>query len=188
MNRFKITNLPLTGLKLIQRHRLGDARGFLSRLFCPEELTAASWTNPIAQINHSLTVQCGTIRGLHYQNEPHADMKLVSCIRGEIWDIAIDLRSNSPTFLHSYAQTLSADNCYAMLIPKGFAHGYQTLTDDCELIYLHSASYIPEAEAGLRFNDPLLSISWPIPVTEVSSRDLGHPLMSKKFKGFAFEE
>ncbi len=183
MSQFVVTGLSLTGLKLIQRQRLGDARGSLSRLFCAEELAVAGWHKPIAQINHTRTAQRGTIRGMHYQMAPHAEMKLVSCIRGEVWDVAIDLRSNSPTFLQSQAQTLSADNCCAMLIPEGFAHGFQAQTDDCELIYLHTAGYSPQAEAGLRFNDPRLAITWPIPVSEISARDQSHLLLTTQFRG-----
>ncbi len=183
MSRFAVTGLSLTGLKLIERRHLGDARGFLSRLFCAEELAVAGWHKPIAQINHTRTAQRGTIRGMHYQMAPHAEMMLVSCIRGEVWDVAIDLRSNSPTFLQSQAQTLSAENCCAMLIPEGFAHGFQAQTDDCELIYLHAVGYSPQAEAGLRFNDPRLAITWPIPVGEISARDQSHPLLTTQFSG-----
>jgi dTDP-4-dehydrorhamnose 3,5-epimerase len=185
MSRFEVIGLPLAGLKLIERQLVSDSRGFLSRLFCAEELAVAGWNKPIAQINHTLTSQRGTVRGLHYQMATHAEMKLVSCIRGEVWDVAIDLRTNSPTFLQSHAQTLSASNYRAMLIPEGFAHGFQTQTDDCELIYLHTAAYSPQEEAGLRFNDPSLAIDWPIKVTGVSERDQSHPLLTKQFQGIS---
>lgn len=183
MIHLSATSLPLAGLNLIERQRLNDARGFLSRLFCAEQLAAAGLHKPIAQINHTLTTHRGTIRGMHYQTAPNAEMKLVSCIRGEVWDVAIDLRSNSPTFLQSYSQILSADNCCSLLIPEGFAHGFQAQTEDCELIYLHTASYNPQAEAGLRFNDSRLAITWPIPVSEISARDQSHPLLTKQFTG-----
>src|SRR5690554_6695588 len=107
MSRFTVTNLPLAGLKRVQRQRLGDNRGFLARLFCAEELAAAGWTQPIAQINHTFTAKQGTVRGMHFQRPPHAEMKLVSCIRGEVWDVAVDLRVGSPTFLHWHAERLS---------------------------------------------------------------------------------
>jgi len=183
MSFFTVTCPSLAGLMLIERRRLEDARGFLSRLFCAEQLSVAGFCKPIAQINHSRTSRRGTLRGMHYQMSPSAEMKLVSCIRGEVWDVAVDLRPNSPTFLQSHAQLLSADNCCALLIPEGFAHGFQSQTDDCELIYLHTASYTPQAEAGLRFNDPRLAISWPIPVTAISVRDRSHPLLTEHFKG-----
>jgi len=183
MSNFVVTSLPPAGLKLIERQRPSDARGFLSRIFCAEELAFTGLHKPIVQINHTYTRKRGTLRGMHYQTAPNAEMKLVSCIRGEVWDVAIDLRTNSPTFLQSYAQKLSADNCCALLIPEGFAHGFQSQCDDCELIYLHTSSYSPQAELGLRFNDPLLAIPWPIPVIEISSRDQSHPLLTEYFSG-----
>ncbi len=183
MTRFTTTDLPLAGLKLIERQRLGDDRGFLSRLFCLDELAVAGWQKPIVQINHTYTSQSGTIRGLHYQNPPHAEMKLVSCIRGEVWDVAVDLRSNSPTFMQWHAQTLSESNGRSLLIPEGFAHGFQTLIDGCELLYMHTQAYSPEAEAALRFNEERLAITWPSPISEISARDLAHPPLNLKFNG-----
>lgn len=180
MNRFTLTGLPLPGLKLVERQRLGDSRGFLTRLFCAEELTAAGWTKPIAQVNHTYTAQRGAVRGLHYQTPPHAEMKLVSCIRGEVWDVALDLRTGSPTYLQWHAETLSAGNHRALLIPEGFAHGFQALTDDVELIYLHSAAYNAAAEAGLNAKDPALNIAWPLDITELSVRDQNHPAFDEK--------
>lgn len=178
MNRFTLTHLPLPGLKLIERQRLGDSRGFLTRLFCAEELAAAGWTKPIAQINHTYTAQRGTVRGMHYQLPPHAEMKLVSCIHGEVWDVALDLRADSPTYLQWHAATLSADNHRALLIPEGFAHGFQALTNDVELIYVHSAAYNAAAEAGLNALDPKLAIKWPLSVTALSKRDQFHPILA----------
>jgi len=107
LTRFTTTDLPLAGLKLIERERLADDRGFLSRLFCADELEDAGWQKPITQINQTFTSKCGTVRGLHYQTQPHTEMKLVSCIRGEVWDVAVDLRANSSTFMQWYAQILS---------------------------------------------------------------------------------
>lgn len=183
MSRFIITALPLEGLKLIERQRLGDGRGFLSRLFCAEDLVTAGWDKPIAQINHTYTAQRGTVRGMHYQQPPHAEMKLVSCLQGEVWDVALDLRTGSPTFLHWHAEVLSANNNRAMLIPEGFAHGFQTLSDDVQLIYCHSAAYSSEAEAALNAQDLSLAIKWPIVITELSIRDAKHPMIDVKFKG-----
>lgn len=183
MSRFATADFPLAGLKRVTRQRLGDARGFLSRLFCAEELAVAGWQKPIVQINHTRTAKRGTVRGMHYQTPPHAEMKLVSCIRGEVYDVAVDLRVGSPTFLQWHTEILSADNGCALLIPEGFAHGFQTLTDDCEMFYLHSAAYAPDAEAGLRVDDPHLDISWPLPIAEISARDREHPLLTPQFKG-----
>lgn len=183
MNRFAVSNLPLVGLKLIERQRLGDSRGFLSRLFCAEELAAAGWCQPMAQINHTYTAQRGTVRGMHYQAPPHAEMKLMSCIQGEVWDLAVDLRAGSPTFLRWHAEVISADNNRALLIPEGFAHGFQTLTDDVTLLYCHTVAYCPEAERALNVQDPRLSITWPLAITEISPRDAMHPLLAIKFEG-----
>ncbi len=185
MSRFKVTDLPLHGLKLLQRQRLGDSRGFLSRLFCAEELAVAGWVKPITQINHTYTAKCGTVRGMHFQYPPHAEMKLVSCLRGEVWDVAVDIRAGSPTFLHFYAEHLSADNGCAMLIPEGFAHGFQSLTDAVELIYCHSAAHNAAAEAGLNPQDSRLAIDWPLAVTDLSARDAAHPLINSDYSGIA---
>ena len=183
MSRLTVTDLPMAGLKRVQRQRLGDRRGFLSRLFCVDELAAVGWLKPIAQINHTYTAKQGAVRGMHFQRLPHAEMKLVSCLRGEAWDVALDLRAGSPTFLHWHALQLSADNGNALLIPEGFAHGFQALTDDVELLYCHSAAYAAEAEGGLNPTDPRLGIRWPLAVTEVSDRDAGHPLITSDFEG-----
>jgi dTDP-4-dehydrorhamnose 3,5-epimerase len=183
MNRFSVTDLPLAGLKLVERQHLGDSRGFLARLFCADELTAAGWTMPIAQINHTQTAKQGTVRGLHFQRPPHAEMKLVSCIRGEVWDVAVDVRANSTTFLHWYATHLSPENSRALLIPEGFAHGFQSLTDDVELLYCHSVAHNCSAEAGLNPRDARLAITWPLAITEISAKDAGHPLIETGFEG-----
>jgi dTDP-4-dehydrorhamnose 3,5-epimerase len=183
MKRFTVMNLPLAGLKLVERQRLGDSRGFLSRLFCAEELAAAGWQTPVAQINHTYTAKSGTVRGMHYQRPPHAEMKLVTCLQGEIWDVAVDIRAGSPTFLHWHAEVLSAENSRALLIPEGFAHGFQTLTDNVELLYCHSTAYAATAEAALNAQDPSLAICWPLPIAERSIRDARHPLLNAQFSG-----
>lgn len=187
MNRFSVTATALAGLKKIEREKLGDARGFLSRLFCAEELAAAGWTKPIAQINHTYTAKKGTIRGMHFQMLPNSEMKLVSCIRGEIFDIAVDVRAGSATFLQWHGEYLSAENRKALLIPEGFAHGFQSMTDDVELIYCHSEPYCSKSEAGLNPLDAQLAISWILPVTELSERDKNHPLITADFKGVCCE-
>ena len=183
MSRFTILETPLAGLKVVQRQQLGDSRGFLSRLFCAEQLAGSGWHKPILQINQTLTQKQGTIRGMHFQRAPHAEMKLVTCLRGAVWDVAVDLRAGSPTFLRWHAQELSPDNHCAFLIPEGFAHGFQTLSEDCQLLYLHSAVYTPQAEAGLNPKDPGLLISWPLPIAELSARDAQHPLVGEHFEG-----
>jgi dTDP-4-dehydrorhamnose 3,5-epimerase len=147
VNRFDIAALPLAGLKRVTRLPIGDTRGSLTRIFCAKELSHGGWTRPVEQINHTVTVRAGTVRGLHFQLPSHAEMKLVSCIRGEVWDVAVDIRAGSPTFLRWHAERLSAENRQAMLIPEGFAHGFQTLTADVEMLYCHSAAHEPGAEA-----------------------------------------
>lgn len=183
MSSFSIFDTPIKDLKVIERKPIGDSRGFLARIFCADQLKIAGWHIPIAQINQTLTRKRGTVRGMHFQNAPHAEMKLISCLRGEIFDVAVDLRHNSPTFLKWHAEKLSSENCRALLIPEGFAHGFQTLTDDCELVYLHSAPYIPASEAGIRAADSRLGILWPLDFSEISQRDSEHPLITDQFKG-----
>lgn len=183
MNRLAVTDLPIAGLKLIERQRLGDQRGFFARLFCAEELRAAGWTDPVAQINHTSTARKGTVRGMHFQRPPHPEMKLVSCIRGEVFDVAVDLRRGSPTFLAWHAERLSAENGRALLIPQGFAHGFQALTDDAELVYCHSAAYDAASEGGLNPRDPKLAIAWPLPIAHMSARDANAPMLDGAFAG-----
>ncbi len=183
MSALTVTDLPLPGLKRIERRIHGDARGFLTRLFCAEALAAAGFTHPVAAINHTFTATRGTVRGMHFQRPPHAEIKLVSCIRGEVWDVAVDLRHDSPTFLRWHAERLSAANGRALLIPEGCAHGFQTLADDCELVYAHSHAYVPAAEGGVRPDDPALAITWPLPIVGLSPRDQSHPPLTGDFPG-----
>jgi dTDP-4-dehydrorhamnose 3,5-epimerase len=185
MRRFEIGATRLAGLVTVRRQRLGDARGSLTRMFCADELRAAGWTKPIAQINHTVTAQAGTVRGLHCQHPPHAEDKLVSCIRGEVWDVAVDLRAGSPTFLHWQAELLSADNGVALLIPEGFAHGFQALTNNVEMLYCHSHQHVLQAELGVHALDPRLGITWPLPVIGLSERDASHALIGDDFAGVA---
>lgn len=185
MSRFGIVDTPISGLRIVERSPRSDERGFLTRLFCSEELQAAGWDKPIAQINQTMTRRLGAVRGLHFQFPPHAEMKLVNCIRGEVWDVAVDLRRGSPTFLKWFGASLSADNGRALLIPEGFAHGFQTLTGDCELIYFHSCAYHAESESGVHPEDPRVAVRWPRPIAEMSARDQRHPLLSPDFQGIA---
>jgi len=181
--RFDITSLPFSGLCLVQRKRMGDARGFLERLFCAEELTRAGWDGPIAQINHTYTAAAGTLRGMHFQRPPHAEKKLVMCLRGRVFDVAVDIRKGSPTFLKWHGEILAPDAANALLIPEGFAHGFQTLTDDVEMFYCHSAVYAPDHEGGLHPQDPAINIQWPDELVTLSDRDQGHPFLDAAFEG-----
>ena len=185
MPRFNVYETPLFGLKLIVRKVVGDERGFLSRLFCANELASVGWHKPVIQINHTLTKNRGAVRGMHFQKAPYTEMKLVSCLHGAVWDVAVDLRAGSPTFLHWHAEELSRDNRRALLIPEGFAHGFQSLTDNCELIYLHSSQYAVDSEEGFNPKDPGLNICWPQAITDLSARDRAHSLKVGSFQGVA---
>lgn len=168
---------PGSGPALVRRNPVGDARGSFARLFCRDELAAFGWTGPVAQVNYSRTLKAGTIRGFHYQRAPHAEMKLVTCLRGAVHDVAVDIRPDSPRRHDHVVAELSAENGCAMLIPEGFAHGFQAFTDDVELLYLHSVPYAPSAAAGLRPDDPALAIEWPLGISLLSDRDASWPLL-----------
>ncbi len=183
MPRFDFIPTHLSGLRVVQRKAIEDHRGFLSRFYCAEEFCAAGAINKIIQINHTLTVNVGAVRGLHFQCPPHAETKMVSCLKGEIFDVAVDLRRDSPTFLHWYGEILSETNRKSLMIPEGFAHGFQALTENCELIYLHTAAYHSEAEGGLNVADPRINIAWPLPINDLSERDRNHPFIKSDFQG-----
>jgi dTDP-4-dehydrorhamnose 3,5-epimerase len=183
VSRFTLTELPLPGLVRVQRQKLGDARGFLSRIFCDQELSAAGWRGTVAQMNHTLTRERGTVRGMHFQRLPHAEAKLVNCLQGEVLDVIVDLRPRSPTFLRWHAEHLSADNGCALLVPQGCAHGFQTLIDDVSMLYLHSEPYNAASEGGLHPTDARLAIHWPLPIAAMSERDRSHPLLTDAFDG-----
>lgn len=170
--RLTLTPLPLPGLVRIERHARRDSRGFLERMFCAADLEGVLPNGEqIVQINRTRTRRPGTVRGLHFQRPPHAEMKIVSCLRGEVFDVAVDVRPDSPTFLRWHAELLSEANAMSLVIPAGFAHGFQTLAADSELLYFHSAAWHPPAEDGLHPCDPALAIAWPRGVAELSCRD-----------------
>jgi len=176
-SRFDILDSPLGGLFTLQRKPHGDARGWLERMFCTTDLGDVLGGRHIVQINRTHTAASGTVRGMHFQNSPHAEMKFVSCLRGEVFDVAVDLRPDSPTRYQWHAEILSADNHKTLAIPEGFAHGFQTLTDDCEMLYFHTAAYQSDAEGGLHPLDPALAIEWPLAITAMSARDSSHPFL-----------
>lgn len=182
-SRFETLATPIEGLTLLQRLPLGDSRGFLERMFCREELQPLLGSRVIEQINRTLTARRGTVRGMHFQYPPHAETKIVSCLRGEIFDVAVDLRRSSRTFLEWHGEVLSAENHRTLFIPEGFAHGFQTLTDDCELLYLHTAAYRADSESAVNALDPRLNIRWPLAVEERSARDEAHALIAADFLG-----
>jgi dTDP-4-dehydrorhamnose 3,5-epimerase len=185
MLALNIFDTSVTGVKLVESLPHRDARGAFTRLFCAEELQPLLGHRQVLQINHSTTSRAGAIRGLHFQYPPHAEMKMIRCLRGRVWDVAVDLRAGSHTFLRWHAQELAQDDAQMMVIPEGFAHGFQALEPDSELLYLHTASYHQPSEGGLRHDDPRLSIPWPLPPQDLSPRDLAHPLLSPDFAGIA---
>jgi dTDP-4-dehydrorhamnose 3,5-epimerase len=152
-------------------------------MYCASEFSAAGLVGNVAQINHSFTKLRGSVRGLHYQRPPHGENKVISCLRGEIFDVAVDLRRGSPSFLRWHAERLSEANGHSIFIPRGFAHGFQTLSDDCELVYLHSTPYVPESEGGVNPTDPALGICWPLVFTHISERDATRVALAQDFNG-----
>jgi len=182
-SRFDMVETRLAGLYRVDRKPISDHRGFFSRFFCAKEFKDLGLTKPITQMNHTLTRQKGAIRGMHYQVLPCTETKIVTCLQGEVFDVAVDIRSGSPTFLQWHAERLSAKNPSSLYIPDGFAHGFQTLTDDCQLFYLHSDFYAPETEGALNALDSMLAIDWPLAVAEMSDRDRNHTLLDSHFKG-----
>lgn len=183
--RFELVETGLPGLRVAVRKPVGDARGWLERVYCADDLRSVLGERTIVQINRTLTGAAGTVRGLHFQHPPAAEIKLVSCLRGKVMDVAVDVRRGSPTFLRWHAEVLSAENRRTLIIPEGFAHGFQTLADHCELLYLHTAHYAPELEDGLNAMDPRLAITWPRPVTVRSERDRSLPSADDVFQGVA---
>ena len=181
----RILATPISSLMVVETSSHLDARGAFSRLFCEQELAQCLGNRRIVQINLSRTNTVGAVRGLHWQALPFAEMKLVRCLKGKVWDVAVDLRQDSPTFLRWHAEELSAANMRMMIIPEGLAHGFQVLEQQSEMLYLHTAPYTPSAEQGLRYNDPKLEISWPLAVADLSARDASHPLIDENFSGFA---
>jgi dTDP-4-dehydrorhamnose 3,5-epimerase len=175
---------PLADLTLIETTRVEDERGQFSRVFCEAECAAIRpglrWT----QINLSRTYDKGTVRGMHFQYPPAAEAKLIRCLRGRVFDVAVDLRVDSPTFLRWHAVELDQDEANQFFIPEGFAHGFQALTDDAQLLYLHTTAWSREQEGGLRHDDPTIAIAWPLPMTRISIKDQQWPLVKEsRFAG-----
>ncbi len=181
--RVAATSIP--GVVVVETSRQIDPRGSFARLYCERELAEVLGRRRVVQINHSRTEAPGAVRGLHYQRPPHAEMKMVRCLKGRVWDVALDLRQGSPSFLRWHAEELTPENRRMLVIPEGCAHGFQVLEPASELLYLHTAFYAPQAEGGVRYDDPRLAIAWPLPVTELSERDRGHPLLTPDFSGIA---
>ena len=170
---FKETRIA--GAWVVHLDYSGDDRGFFARAWCREEFAAKGITAELSQANLSFSQQAGTVRGMHFQRAPHEEMKAVRCLRGSIFDVVLDLRSSSPTFCQWHGEELSADNRRMLVVPEGCAHGFQTLVANTEVFYLVSKAHAPDSEGGMRWDDPAFDIKWPLPVTEISKRDMGFP-------------
>jgi dTDP-4-dehydrorhamnose 3,5-epimerase len=179
----KIVSTAVDGLNVIETSAFRDHRGEFARYFCANELAPVMGSRRIVQINRSLTRAVGSVRGLHFQYPPQAEMKLVRCTKGRVLDVAVDIRSGSPTFLKWVGCELSAENALMLAIPEGFAHGFQVLEPDSELVYLTTAAYDPKAEGGIHPEDPSIGVRWPLAVSGLSERDLAHPAITADFTG-----
>jgi dTDP-4-dehydrorhamnose 3,5-epimerase len=181
----KITQTALRGVVVVETTPFADHRGAFACLYDERDLAPVIGARRFVQINHSRTSAVGSVRGMHFQYPPHAEVKLVRCLRGRVWDVAVDLRAGSPTFLHWHAEELAPDNARMLVVPEGCAHGFQVLEPESELLYLHTARYVPEAEGGVSCKDPRLGISWPLPVEGLSRRDCGFAPIELNFSGIA---
>ena len=168
----------LKGAYTIAWEPRADDRGFFARAYCAEEFSLHGLVSTFVQANLTENRVAGTVRGMHFQKPPYAEVKLVRCVRGAIYDVIVDIRPRSPTYLTWYAALLSAENGLMMYVPEGFAHGYQTLTDDSTAFYLVSTAYTPGSEGGLRYDDRRLGIDWPLPAKKVSPKDAHWPLIT----------
>lgn len=177
------TPTPLAGSFVVGLAPRQDERGWFARVYCREAFGRVMTPPEWVQCNHSLTRRRGSVRGLHFQRPPHAEAKLVRCIAGAVWDVIVDLRAESPTFLQWFGAELSSDNRAMLYVPERFAHGFQTLSDDCEMLYQHTCAFEPSAEGGVRFDDPRLAIPWPLPPADLSPRDRALPALGPAFKG-----
>jgi len=179
----KFSPLPLAGAHLVNLDKRGDERGFFARLFCESEFASQGLCSRFVQVNNSLTTNKGTLRGLHYQLPPSAEVKVVRCVRGAIYDVILDLRPHSPTFGQSIGEVLSAENRTMMYVPEGFAHGFLSLEPNSEALYLVSVAYAPQCERGIRFDDPKFAVRWPMKPAEVSDKDRNWPEYDAEFHG-----
>lgn len=168
---------------IMERLVIKDNRGSFTRLFDMSEFHKAGMMNPILQINHACTKIKGTVKGLHFQNPPHSELKVVTCLRGEVFDVAVDLRRGSKTFLSWHGEYLSEFNNKTLVIPRGFAHGFQAMTNDCELLYFHDANYDPGSEGGFHVEDKRIGIKWPLPISVMSDRDMNLASIHPGFEG-----
>ncbi len=173
----------IKGLFTIEVEPFEDHRGKFYRIYCKNELKGIGYGKEIVQINQSLTKKKGTIRGMHFQYPLKAETKIIKCLKGSVYDVVIDLRNKSPTYLNWHSVLLSADNMKMLYIPEGFAHGFQTLEDNSELLYFHTELYSPDYESGIRYDDPKIDIKWPLEIADISERDRSFNLIDNDFRG-----
>lgn len=178
-----INSSPIEGLFVIESQPIGDSRGWFTRAYCKNEFQKAGLNGEWVQANQSYSARRGTVRGLHFQKPPFQEIKLIRCIAGKIFDVAVDIRKGSPTFLQWFGLELSNENQRMLYVPGGFAHGFMALTENVQLYYQVSQYYNQSAEGGLRYNDPAINIKWPAEVTEVSKKDAEHDLIKNDFEG-----
>jgi dTDP-4-dehydrorhamnose 3,5-epimerase len=182
INGIKVSR-DIKGVMIVHSKVIKDSRGFFYRAFCEADHASILLNRSIKQINLSSTESVGAIRGIHFQFPPKSEMKLVRCIQGKVWDVVVDLRRDSETFLKWSSFILDGQEGSMLVVPEGCAHGFQALEKNSMLLYLHTDSYSPQYEGGIRYNEPRLSIEWPLPVTDISERDLTHPFLDHHFDG-----
>jgi len=181
----KLTVRPteIQGVFVAETTPFADHRGAFARFFCADELAPVLGERSIVQINHSRTREVGAVRGMHFQRPPHAEMKLVRCVRGRVFDVALDLRADSPTFLRWHAEPLDPTTARMLVVPEGCAHGFQVLEEESEILYMVTEFYSPESEEGVHPEDPMISIQWPLPVRELSRKDACQRFLTPSYTG-----
>jgi dTDP-4-dehydrorhamnose 3,5-epimerase len=179
----KFIKTPLQNAYLVELTPFKDERGQFARTFCMKEFAEIGHTKPFVQINHSMNVEKGTLRGMHFQKKPHREIKLIRCISGLVYDVIVDLRKDSPTFLQHFGVELSKENGLMIYVPEGFAHGFQTLAANSELLYHHTEFYTPSVEGGVRYDDKMLNIQWKLPPINLSQKDTSYAFLDEYFEG-----
>jgi dTDP-4-dehydrorhamnose 3,5-epimerase len=178
----ELINTYLSGVYIVKPNPIVDNRGFFVRTYCKQEFLSIGFDKNFVQFNHSFNLSKGTIRGLHFQKPPYAEKKYVRCVNGSIFDVVVDIRKDSPTYLQYFNVELSFFNMLGLIIPEGCAHGFQVLEDNTSIIYHHSEFYHPNSEKGLRYDDPVLSIHWPLEVKHISDRDKNFAFIDHQFE------
>lgn len=178
-----IKALPLDGLYTIEYKAFKDDRGSFKRIFCTDDCTPVLGNRSIVQINQSSNTTIGTVRGMHMQTPPSAELKIIQCIKGRVWDVAVDVRQGSDTFLQYHAIELSEQDDQAFVIPEGFAHGFQVLEPNSELLYFHSSAYAPDCGMTINPNDPIINIDWPLPISTISDKDQNQAFLDTNYTG-----